>query len=122
MAVTKNGTNLTQSSKASYSGAMTSFQTYTMEVAANDVVTIGYSKDYGGDQNDDTLYLKDFSCKTYYGVTFTGAPAGTAFTLTDSADASYAVTDGKASVPAGEYRYTAEAFGTDMVFERNTGG
>ena len=64
MAVTKNGTNLTQSSKASYSGAMTSFQTYTMEVAANDVVTIGYSKDYGGDQNDDTLYLKDFSCKT----------------------------------------------------------
>ena len=44
MAVTKNGTNLTQSSKASYSGAMTSFQTYTMEVAANDVVTIGYSK------------------------------------------------------------------------------
>ena len=111
MAVTKNGTNLTQSSKASYSGAMTSFQTYTMEVAANDVVTIGYSKDYGGDQNDDTLYLKDFSCKTYYGVTFTGAPAGTAFTLTDSADASYAVTDGKASVPAGEYRYTAEAFG-----------
>ena len=111
MAVTKNGTNLTQSSKASYSGAMTSFQTYTMEVAANDVVTIGYSKDYGGDQNDDTLYLKDFSCKTYYGVTFTGAPAGTSFTLTDSADASYAVTDGKASVPAGEYRYTAEAFG-----------
>lgn len=111
MAVTKNGTNLTQSSKASYSGAMTSFQTYTMEVAANDVVTIGYSKDYSGDRNDDTLYLKDFSCKTYYGVTFTGAPAGTAFTLTDSADASYAVTDGKASVPAGEYRYTAEAFG-----------
>lgn len=111
MAVTKNGTNLTQSSKASYSGAMTSFQTYTMEVAANDVVTIGYSKDYGGNQNDDTLYLKDFSCKTYYGVTFTGAPAGTSFTLTDSADASYAVTDGKASVPAGEYRYTAEAFG-----------
>ena len=111
MAVTKNGTNLTQSSKASYSGAMTSFQTYTMEVAANDVVTIGYSKDYGSDQNDDTLYLKDFSCKTYYGVTFTGAPAGTSFTLTDSADASYAVTDGKASVPAGEYRYTAEAFG-----------
>lgn len=111
MAVTKNGTDLTQSSKASYSGAMTSFQTYTMEVAANDVVTIGYSKDYGGDQNDDTLYLKDFSCKTYYGVTFTGAPAGTAFTLTDSADASYAVTDGKASVLAGEYRYTAEAFG-----------
>lgn len=111
MAVTKNGTNLTQSSKASYSGAMTSFQTYTMEVAANDVVTIGYSKDYGSDQNDDTLYLKDFSCKTYYGVTFTGAPAGTSFTLTDSADASYAVTDDKASVPAGEYRYTAEAFG-----------
>lgn len=111
MAVTKNGTNLTQSSKASYSGAMTSFQTYTMEVAANDVVTIGYSKDYSSDKNDDTLYLKDFSCKTYYGVTFTGAPAGTAFTLTDSADASYAVTDGKASVPAGEYRYTAEAFG-----------
>ena len=75
MAVTKNGTNLTQSSKASYSGAMTSFQTYTMEVAANDVVTIGYSKDYSSDRNDDTLYLKDFSCKTYYGVTFTGAPA-----------------------------------------------
>ncbi len=111
MAVTKNGTDLTKSNATSYSGAMTSFQTYTMEVAANDVVTIGYSKDYGGDQNDDTLYLKDFSCKTYYGVTFTGAPAGTAFTLTDSADASYAVTDGKASVPAGEYRYTAEAFG-----------
>lgn len=111
MAVTKNGTNLTKSNATSYSGAMTSFQTYTMEVAANDVVTIGYSKDYNGDRNDDTLYLKDFSCKTYYGVTFTGAPAGTAFTLTDSADASYAVTDGKASVPAGEYRYTAEAFG-----------
>ena len=111
MAVTKNGTDLTKSNATSYSGAMTSFQTYTMEVAANDVVTIGYSKDYGGDQNDDTLYLKDFSCKTYYGVTFTGAPAGTAFTLTDSADASYAVMDGKASVPAGEYRYTAEAFG-----------
>ena len=111
MAVTKNGTDLTKSNATSYSGAMTSFQTYTMEVAANDVVTIGYSKDYGSDQNDDTLYLKDFSCKTYYGVTFTGAPAGTAFTLTDSADASYAVTDGKASVPAGEYRYTAEAFG-----------
>lgn len=111
MAVTKNGTDLTKSNAASYSGAMTSFQTYTMEVAANDVVTIGYSKDYSSDRNDDTLYLKDFSCKTYYGVTFTGAPAGTAFTLTDSADASYAVTDGKASVPAGEYRYTAEAFG-----------
>ena len=95
------------SNATSYSGAMTSFQTYTMEVAANDVVTIGYSKDYSSDQNDDTLYLKDFSCKTYYGVTFTGAPAGTAFTLTDSADASYAVTDGKASVPAGEYRYSA---------------
>lgn len=99
MAVTKNGTNLTQSSKASYSGAMTSFQTYTMEVAANDVVTIGYSKDYSSDKNDDTLYLKDFSCKTYYGVTFTGAPAGTAFTLTDSADASYAVTDAAVEVP-----------------------
>ena len=111
MAVTKNGTDLTKSNATSYSGAMTSFQTYTMEVAANDVVTIGYSKDYSSDRNDDTLYLKDFSCKTYYGVTFTGAPAGTAFTLTDSADASYAVTDGKASVPAGEYRYTAEAFG-----------
>ncbi len=111
MAVTKNGTDLTKSNATSYSGAMTSFQTYTMEVAANDVVTIGYSKDYSSDRNDDTLYLKDFSCNTYYGVTFTGAPAGTAFTLTDSADASYAVTDGKASVPAGEYRYTAEAFG-----------
>lgn len=111
MAVTKNGTDLTKSNATSYSGAMTSFQTYTMEVAANDVVTIGYSKDCSSDRNDDTLYLKDFSCKTYYGVTFTGAPAGTAFTLTDSADASYAVTDGKASVPAGEYRYTAEAFG-----------
>lgn len=108
LTVKHNGTEL---AGKTYSGNQTEFSTFTLDVLAEDVVEIGYYKDFSGDSNDDCVYLKNFSAAVYYTVTFTGCPDGTDITVRDSADNAYSAEDGAIALPAGTYTYTAEAFG-----------
>lgn len=49
------------STKANFSDAMTEYKTYTLEAAAGDTLRLEYYKDNSGDENDDCVWLKDFT-------------------------------------------------------------
>ena len=38
---------------------------YNIKLSANDSVVLKYTKDYSGDRNDDTVYLKNFSAEKF---------------------------------------------------------
>ena len=84
---------------------------YNIKLSANDSVVLKYTKDYSGDRNDDTVYLKDFSVENLYKLTFAGAPEGTTFIVKQGETVIEAEADGSYLLTNGNYTYTASAFG-----------
>lgn len=111
MSVVVNGSDLHSSQKGNYSGIMTEYAAYSLNVCAGDTVQIGYRKDSSGDRGEDCLRLKNFSVTANYPVAFSGCPDGTHITVKDTNETEHPVTDCKISLPAGSYSYRAEAFG-----------
>ena len=72
LVIRKNGAALNNdySEKSKFSGDMTEFKTYTIQLAAGDVLTLEYSKDSSGDEGDDCVYLKDFAVTLPHSVIF----------------------------------------------------
>ena len=70
--IRKNGTALNDgySQKADYSGNMAEFKSYSVQLAAGDVLTLEYAKDSSGTGNDDCVYLKDFAATLPHSVIF----------------------------------------------------
>ena len=58
------------SDKANFSGAMTEYKTYTLEVAAGDTLRLEYYKDIRDDANDDRVWVKDFTAALPHQVVF----------------------------------------------------
>lgn len=115
MSVVVNGSDLHSSQKGNYSGIMTEYASYSMDVHSGDTVQIGYKKDSSGDRGEDCLRLKGFRVTASYPVTFTGCPEGTQITVTDANTTEHPVTDCRISLPAGSYSYRAEAFGYETA-------
>ncbi len=111
LSVVLNGTDLHSSQKRTYSGIMTEYASYSMDVHSGDKVQIGYRKDSSGDSGDDCLHLKNFRATVSYPVTFTGCPEGTQITVTGADGTAQTVSNNTVSLPAGTYTYRAEAFG-----------
>ncbi|MDO4623405.1 MAG: S-layer homology domain-containing protein [Eubacteriales bacterium] len=109
MSVVLNGNDLHSSEKKKYSGTMEEFKLYTLQLAANDELKIGYAKDSSGDKNDDCIWLKDFQLIPI--ITFTGAPTEAVWLVVDNDKIEYPVSNGSCALPAGTYTYHAEAFG-----------
>ena len=84
---------------------------YNIKLSANDSVVLKYTKDYSGDRNDDTVYLKNFSAENLYKFTFTGAPTGTTFVVKQGETVIEAEADGSYLLANGSYTYTGSAFG-----------
>ena len=84
---------------------------YNIKLSTNDSVVLKYTKDYSGDRNDDTVYLKNFSAENLYKFTFTGAPTGTTFVVKQGETVIEAEADGSYLLANGNYTYTASAFG-----------
>ena len=111
MSVVLNGTDLHSGQKRNYSGTMTAYAAYSLEVSAGDTVQIGYRKDGSGESGEDCLRLKNFRATPSYRVTFTDCPEGTQITVTNAEGTELPVSDFAISLPAGSYSYRAEAFG-----------
>lgn len=79
--------------------------------ARGDVIVLAYSKDSGTNENEDTVWLKDFSVTSLYKVTFTGAPAGAAIVVSQNGKSVDAQADGSYLLKPGSYTYTVTAFG-----------
>lgn len=62
-------TVLNSSSKADFSGDMTEYVTYSLEVNAGESIRLAYYKDYSGDKNSDCIWLKDFAAALPHQVT-----------------------------------------------------
>ncbi len=56
--------------KSKYSGEMTEFKPYELEVHQGDVVKVAFSKDAGGNKGKDCVWLKEFAVSLPYTVTF----------------------------------------------------
>lgn len=93
MSVVVNGSDLHSSQKGNYSGIMTEYAAYSLNVCAGDTVQIGYRKDSSGDRGEDCLRLKNFSVTANYPVAFSGCPDGTHITVKDTNETEYPVTD-----------------------------
>ena len=104
----------TTTTKADRSGTIdwTSFSTI---VATGDVVTIKYTKDYSGDKNNDTAWLKDFAMAPTYTITASTTPENATFSLKDSAGNVVTGTNNVYTVVAGTYSYEASAFGYETA-------
>ena len=70
--ITHNGTPLNDGyqEKGDYSGEMTDFKPYSLQVNAGDVVEVKYTKDSSGQKGQDCAWLKDFAAALPYAVTF----------------------------------------------------
>ena len=87
------------------------WKTCTVTAAAGDVITITYAKDYSGDRNGDTVWLKGFAAQPLYRVTFTGVPEGAAIEVRKDGAAVAAQTDGTWLLTPGDYTYSVTAAG-----------
>ncbi len=56
--------------KENFSGQMTDFKPYSLQVNAGDVVEIKFTKDSSGQRGQDCAWLKDFTVELPYAVTF----------------------------------------------------
>ena len=56
--------------KSDFGGEMTAYKEYSLEVQADDVIWLGYHKDFGGDEGSDCVWLKDFTVTLPNTVTF----------------------------------------------------
>ena len=70
--IRKNGAALNDDYKlkADFSGNMAQFKSYSVQLAAGDVLTLEYAKDVSGTGNDDCVYLKDFAATLPHSVVF----------------------------------------------------
>ena len=87
-------------------------------LSAGDTVSFEYKKDSSGDQNGDSVWIKDLSMSPAYKVTLNVTPANAAVVLKDSSENEVVPSvDGTYTVTDGTYTYTATAFG----YEDKTG-
>ena len=106
--------NSTTTDKSSRSGVIdwTAFSTL---VSAGDVVSINYTKDFGGDKNDDTAWLKNFAVAPAYTIALTTVPADASLILKNAAGQELTAKNGAYTVTAGAYSYEASAFGYETA-------
>ena len=62
--------NDSYSDKADFSGEMTEFKPYELQVKQGDVVKVAFAKDISGSGGQDCVWLKDFAAALPYSVTF----------------------------------------------------
>ena len=74
-----------------------------------------YKKDYSGDTGKDCVWLKDFTFERLYTIELTTVPSDASLTLKDAAGKAVTGTNGKYTVPAGDYTYEASAFGYETA-------
>ena len=104
--VTVNGNSLVKDASG-----LVDWTTASATVAAGDKVLFTYSKDYSGNNNDDTVWLKDFSLAPAYGVTITATPADATIVLRNAAGEALTGNAGVFTAIPGEYSYEVSAFG-----------
>lgn len=74
-----------------------------------------YKKDGSGDTGKDCVWLKDFTFERLYTIELTTVPSDASLTLKDAAGKAVTGTNGKYTVPAGDYTYEASAFGYETA-------
>ena len=74
-----------------------------------------FRKDYSGDTGKDCVWLKDFTFERLYTIELTTVPSDASLTLKDAAGKAVTGTNGKYTVPAGDYTYEASAFGYETA-------
>ena len=84
---------------------------FSTNLAAGDTVELKYTKDSSGDNNGDTVWLKEFTFAPLYRLTFSGAPDGATFVVKQGETEIAAEADGSYLLETGTYTYTASAFG-----------
>ena len=74
-----------------------------------------YKKDGSSDTGKDCVWLKDFTFERLYTIELTTVPSDASLTLKDAAGKTVTGTNGKYTVPAGDYTYEASAFGYETA-------
>ncbi len=74
-----------------------------------------FRKDSSGNTGKDCVWLKDFVFAQLYALELTTVPADANVTLKDAAGKTVTGTNGKYTVPAGDYTYEASAFGYETA-------
>lgn len=74
-----------------------------------------FRKDSSGNNGKDCVWLKDFVFAQLYALELTTVPADANVTLKDAAGKTVTGTNGKYTVPAGDYTYEASAFGYETA-------
>lgn len=74
-----------------------------------------FRKDSSGNNGKDCVWLKDFVFAQLYALELTTVPADANVTLKDAAGKTVTGTNGKYTVPAGDYTYEASAFGCETA-------
>ena len=74
-----------------------------------------FRKDSSGNSGKDCVWLKDFVFAQLYALELTTVPADANVTLKDAAGKTVTGTNGKYTVPAGDYTYEASAFGYETA-------
>ncbi len=87
----------------------------TANFLAGETLKLRYQKDSGGDKGTDTASVSGIQVTDLYQITFENAPQGAVITLKDTEDQNVEIVNGVASVRAGSYTYTSEAFGYAVV-------
>ena len=86
-------------------------------LAEGDTLTFTYTKDYSGDGNGDSVWIKDLAMAPAYTITLQTVPENAAVVLKDSSNKEVSGNKGKYTVVDGTYTYAASAFG----YEEKTG-
>ena len=74
-----------------------------------------FRKDSSGNSGKDCVWLKDFTFERLYTIELTTVPSDASLTLKDAAGKTVTGTNGKYTVPAGDYTYEASAFGYETA-------
>lgn len=74
-----------------------------------------FRKDSSGNTGKDCVWLKDFTFERLYTIELTTVPSDASLTLKDAAGKTVTGTNGKYTVPAGDYTYEASAFGYETA-------
>ena len=74
-----------------------------------------FRKDSSGNNGKDCVWLKDFTFERLYTIELTTVPSDASLTLKDAAGKAVTGTNGKYTVPAGDYTYEASAFGYETA-------
>lgn len=96
------------------------WKNYKIKAKANDVITLEYKAyvSYSLNKKDeDWVRLKDFSVKVVTPVTFAGLPEGATITV-KKGEAEQKADDGEYLLDAGDYTYSATAFGYESIQDK----